>query len=55
MPAQLSWNRYGKSSIRLVRSGVRLEPRRIVDPDDRLVVALEGGFDRVYTGGDNSG
>lgn len=49
----LVWNRYGKSSVRLVKV------RRGAASDDlvdlTLDIALEGAFDRVYVDGDNSG
>src|SRR2546421_12146864 len=51
MPATLSWNRYGKSSIRLVKVRRATEPHDIVDLT--VDIQLEGAFDRVYTGGDN--
>lgn len=52
MSAELAWNRYGKSSVRLVKV-------RRADAEHQLVdltidVALEGAFDAVYTDGDNS-
>ena len=49
----LSWNRYGKSRVRLVK--VRrpsAEPHEIVDLT--IDVQLEGDFDAVYVDGDNS-
>ncbi len=52
MPASLTWNRYGKSSVRLVKVRRSTEPHDIVDLT--IDVALEGAFDKVYTGGDNS-
>jgi urate oxidase len=48
----LSWNRYGKSRIRLVKVDRASEPHRLVDLT--IDVQLEGAFDRVYTDGDNS-
>src|SRR5437588_1075837 len=51
MPATLSWNRYGKSSIRLVKVRRATEPHDIVDLT--VDIQLEGAFDRVYTDGDN--
>ena len=53
MPAALTWNRYGKSSVRLVKVRRASDPHDIVDVT--LDVALEGAFDKVYTDGDNSG
>jgi urate oxidase len=52
MPATLTWNRYGKSSVRLVKIRRTAEPHEIVDVT--IDVALEGAFDKVYTDGDNS-
>jgi len=46
---ELSWNRYGKSRIRLVK--VRRRRDDIVDVT--LDVQLEGAFDAVYVDGDN--
>ena len=48
--AQLAWNRYGKSRIRLVK--VR-RPSRDDIVDLTLDVQLEGAFDAVYVDGDN--
>src|SRR5204862_6084553 len=53
MTAALTWNRYGKSSIRLVKVRRAADPHDIIDLT--IDVALEGAFDRVYTDGDNSG
>src|SRR5438128_12548914 len=50
--ATLAWNRYGKSSVRLVKIRRATDPHEIVDLT--IDVALEGTFDRVYTDGDNS-
>ena len=50
--AELTWNRYGKSSVRLVKVRRSTEPHEIVDLT--IDVALEGAFDKVYTEGDNS-
>jgi urate oxidase len=50
--AELTWNRYGKSSVRLVKIRRAAEPHEIVDLT--IDVALEGVFDKVYTDGDNS-
>jgi urate oxidase len=61
----LSWNRYGKSRVRLVkltrpstrstepRSGFVDRPHEIVDLT--IDVQLEGAFDAVYVEGDNAG
>jgi urate oxidase len=58
----LTWNRYGKSRVRLVKvrrphwgagaPGVDDVPHEIVDLT--IDVQLEGDFDRVYVDGDNS-
>src|SRR6185295_8883294 len=48
---ELSWNRYGKSRVRLVKVKRTAEPHAIVDLT--LDVQLEGEFDRVYVEGDN--
>jgi urate oxidase len=53
MTAALTWNRYGKSSIRLVKLRRASEPHEVVDLT--VDVALEGAFDKVYTDGDNRG
>ena len=58
MSAQIAWNRYGKSRIRLVKlrrpPGERQDgPHEIVDLS--LDIQLEGAFDAVYVDGDNSG
>jgi urate oxidase len=49
---KLSWNRYGKAGVRLVKID------RVADPhvvhDYTVDVQLEGGFERVYTDGDNA-
>jgi urate oxidase len=51
----LTWNRYGKSRIRLVkvRRPPAPAPHQIVDLT--LDIQLEGAFDAVYVDGDNSG
>ena len=54
--ATLAWNRYGKSSVRLVK--VRRPPAHAPDGAHDLVdltidVQLEGGFEPVYVDGDN--
>jgi urate oxidase len=49
---QLSWNRYGKSRVRLVKVRRQRDPHEIVDLS--IDVQLEGAFDRVYVDGDNS-
>jgi urate oxidase len=55
----LSWNRYGKSQVRLVKvrrpstgSGRAHDPHEIVDLT--VAIQLEGAFEPVYTEGDNS-
>jgi urate oxidase len=52
MQATLTWNRYGKSSVRLVKIRRATEPHEMVDLT--MDVALEGAFGKVYTDGDNS-
>jgi urate oxidase len=49
----LSWNRYGKSRVRLVK--VRRGPDSHDLIDLTLNIALEGDFERVYVDGDNGG
>jgi urate oxidase len=51
--SDLSWNRYGKSRIRLVKVRRARDPHEIVDLT--IDVQLEGAFDAVYVEGDNSG
>ena len=53
MTSTLTWNRYGKSSIRLVKVKRSSERHEVIDLT--LDVALEGAFDKVYTEGDNRG
>ena len=48
----LSYNRYGKSRIRLVKVRRDREPHELIDLT--IDVQLEGAFDRVYTDGDNA-
>ena len=48
----LSWNRYGKSEVRLVKVRRTRDPHEIVDLT--IAVQLEGAFEPVYTKGDNS-
>ena len=52
MVAAVSWNRYGKASVRLVKVRRAADPHEIVDLT--IDVALEGAFETVYTDGDNS-
>jgi urate oxidase len=52
MTASLSWNRYGKSRVRLVK--VRRLPSLHEVVDLTIDVQLEGAFDAVYVEGDNS-
>jgi len=47
----LSWNRYGKSRVRLVKLKRTRERHEIVDLT--IDVQLEGAFDGVYVDGDN--
>ena len=49
--AVLSWNRYGKSRIRLVKVRRARDAHHIVDLT--VDVQLEGAFDTVYVEGDN--
>src|SRR5262245_40327826 len=48
---ELTWNRYGKSRIRLVKLRRARDPPEIVDLT--LDVQLEGAVDAVYVDGDN--
>lgn len=48
---ELTWNRYGKSHVRLVKVRRARDPHEIVDLT--IDVQLEGAFERVYTDGDN--
>ena len=48
----LSWNRYGKAQVRLVRIRRARDPHEIVDLT--LDIQLEGGFEPVYLDGDNA-
>jgi urate oxidase len=50
--AVLTWNRYGKSRIRLVKLRRSQDPHELVDLT--IDVQLEGAFDAVYVNGDNS-
>ena len=47
----LTWSRYGKSRVRLVKVRRARDPHEIVDLT--LDVSLEGAFDAVYIDGDN--
>ena len=51
MPAAISWNRYGKSRVRLVKVRRAADPHDVVDLT--IDIALGGAFDAVYTDGDN--
>ena len=51
MFSELTWNRYGKSRVRLVKVRREHEPHEIVDLS--IDVQLEGAFEAVYTDGDN--
>ncbi len=53
MPAELSWNRYGKCHVRLVKVRRSHDSHEIVDAT--LDVQLEGAFAPVYIDGDNTG
>src|SRR3954465_1702432 len=48
----LTWNRYGKSSVRLLKVRRGAGPHEIIDLT--MGVALEGAFEPVYAGGDNA-
>ena len=48
----LSWNRYGKSRVRLVKVKRGAAEHELVDLT--VDVQLEGAFDKVYVDGDNS-
>jgi urate oxidase len=50
--ADLAWNRYGKSRIRLVKVRRSRDPHELVDLT--IDVQLEGAFDAVYVDGDNA-
>src|SRR5258708_4600857 len=50
-PSVLSWNRYGKSRVRLVKLKRQHDPHEIVDLT--IDIQLEGAFDAVYVDGDN--
>jgi urate oxidase len=52
MAHELTWNRYGKSSVRLLKVRRAAAVHEIVDLT--LAVALEGAFEAVYTDGDNA-
>ena len=47
----LSWNRYGKACVRLVKVRRHRDPHELVDVT--LDVQLEGAFEPVYVDGDN--
>jgi urate oxidase len=47
----LTWNRYGKSRVRLVKLRKQTDPHELVDLT--LDVQLEGTFEEVYVSGDN--
>jgi urate oxidase len=49
--SDLSWNRYGKSRIRLVKVRRSRDPHELVDLT--IDVQLEGAFETVYVDGDN--
>lgn len=52
MPAELTWNRYGKCRVRLVKLRRSRDPHELVDAT--IDVRLEGAFAPVYVEGDNS-
>jgi urate oxidase len=49
--SDLTWNRYGKSRIRLVKVRRSRDPHELVDLT--IDVQLEGAFETVYVAGDN--
>ena len=49
---ELTWNRYGKSRVRLVKVNRAREPHELIDLT--IDVQLEGAFENVYIDGDNS-
>jgi urate oxidase len=49
--SDLTWNRYGKSRIRLVKVRRSRDPHELVDLT--IDIQLEGAFDAVYVAGDN--
>jgi urate oxidase len=51
MAAAITWNRYGKSRVRLVKVRRAADPHDVIDLT--IDVALEGAFEPVYTDGDN--
>jgi urate oxidase len=51
MAAELTWNRYGKCRVRLVKLGRSHDPHELVDLS--IDVQLEGAFEAVYVEGDN--
>jgi urate oxidase len=51
MTAALTWNRYGKSRVRLVKIRRAAEAHDVLDLT--IDLALEGAFEAVYTDGDN--
>ncbi len=51
MFSELTWNRYGKSRVRLVKVRREHEPHELVDLS--IDVQLEGAFTAVYADGDN--
>ena len=52
MPAELTWNRYGKCRVRLVKLRRSRDPHELVDAT--IDVQLEGDFAPVYVDGDNT-
>ena len=51
MPAVITWNRYGKSRVRLVKVRRAADPHGVLDLT--IDMSLEGAFEAVYTDGDN--
>lgn len=48
---ELTWNRYGKSRVRLVKVNRARDPHELIDLT--IDVQLEGAFEAVYVDGDN--
>src|SRR5204863_28944 len=49
---ELTWNRYGKSRVRLVKVNRARDPHELIDLT--IDVQLEGAFESVYVDGDNA-
>jgi len=50
--SELTWNRYGKSRVRLVKVSRARDPHELIDLT--IDIQLEGAFDAVYADGDNA-